>query len=212
MSSGEGPSNGLLALVVCMRAFKAASVRCGSAGGLVESVMANAVGDARISGNCSLGSSSSGVGSRGGGVVSRLGRTGYFRCSSLCVTGGVFSFELFGLLNRSRELRVPLEVVEAVGVLEAAAAAFFRRSSASFASFEDPPSSLRRAGAGNAGTRSPCSVEGTEDHGTSLNQSANSVEEGDLSSVHHVLVKVAIEMRPCITHHLNLTHLKVLAT
>lgn len=136
-------------------------------GGLVDSVQPNAVGDALRSGSCSFGSSGSGEGSFGGGVGLRFCRIGYLRGSGLA-GGATFSLASFGLLKRSSELSAPFGASDDVCD---AAAAFFLRSSASFASFEEPPRSFGRGAGGYAGTRSPCMSFGIEDHDTPANQS-----------------------------------------
>ena len=95
--------------VIAPSRFSTAMLLDPAAGGeLVDSACPNAVGNARRSGNSSLGSSGGGgVGSRGGGEGSLFFLTGYF-LSSDSVEKGKFSFVSFGLLSRSNEFKAPL--------------------------------------------------------------------------------------------------------
>ena len=144
----------------------------------MESVRPKSVGMARRSGFSSSGSIGGGVGSRGGGVGSLFFRIGYFFGSSW-TKGASFSFVAFGLLRRSRELSVPLGVETGAS---AAAAALLRRSSASFASFEDPPSTLGLGRSFSARTSVPSRCEGISDHGVSRNQSTADIGGGVVQS------------------------------
>ena len=105
-------------------------------------------------------SSGGGVGSLGGGVGERFLRTGY-RFGTAFARGCSFSLASFGLLNRSSELRASFGV---------ACAAFFLRSSASLASFEEPPRSLTGGSFEKFGTRWPILSTGTAVHGVPSNQ------------------------------------------
>lgn len=123
-----------------------------------------AVGGALKSGNGSFSSScGSGSGSGGGGVDSLLFLGTYFR-GSWGGFGGAFSFCSVDLprVNRSSAL-VVLFVSLSDGCVEPcfAASAFFLRSSASFASLLEPPSSFGVGRQVWEGTRSPSMSLGT---------------------------------------------------
>ena len=115
--------------------------------GLIESVRPNAVGDARRSGTSCTGSGGGGVGSLGGRVGSAFFLMGYFFGSDF-VCGLTFSLVSFGLLSLSREL----SALSGAGAGVDDIAAFFRLSSASFTSFEEPPNSFGRGARGITGT------------------------------------------------------------
>ena len=142
MSSGDGPLNGSSDKDDPSTSLSAMLLDLLPCGGLVESVRPKLVGDARRSGRSSIISSGGGgEGSFGGGGGSFFFRIGYFLGSTL-TCGGSFSFVSLGLLRRSNELSVPSGAARAGLEL----AAFFRLSSASLASFEDPPRSFGRGG------------------------------------------------------------------
>ena len=172
VSSGDGPLNGSSSSRAEPRMSPKGirAVACALAE-LLESVRPNAVGSARRSGFGSSGSAGGGVGSLGGGVGSRCLRTGYFLGADVA-DGETFSFASCEIVRRSNALRVPF-TPGALLVFEAAAA-FFLRSSASFASFEEPPRSLGR-GRLNAGARH-AAVSGGCRQGTPSNQSFGSSE------------------------------------
>jgi hypothetical protein len=132
--------------------------------GQVEIARPKAVGGALKSGSCSFSSScGSGSGSGGGGVDSRLFLGTYFR-GSWGGFGGAFSF---CSVDRPRVNRSSALVVFFVSLSDGCAepcliaSAFFLRSSASFASLLEPPSSLGVGRKGCEGTRSPCMSLGT---------------------------------------------------
>lgn len=147
LSSGEGPWKESSIVQEPSRSSKA-TPRIGNLGsGLVDSVRAKSVGEARMSGSFSSGSSGGGVGSRGGGVGSRFFLPGYvFNFALDC--GVTFSLSSEGRLSRSKALDAPF-----VATLGGSAVALFRRSSASFASFDEPPRSFGRGAMGSTGTR-----------------------------------------------------------
>ena len=151
MSSGDGPLNVFSSFVdepnrspkVILLALAACDVG-------VDSVHANSVGDARKLGSSSFGSSSGGgEGSFGGGVSSLFFLIGYFLGSCFMCCGSTFSFVSLGLLKRSRELNL----VSGTGCAVWDDAAFLRRSSASFANLDEPPSSFDRALGGSTGIK-----------------------------------------------------------
>lgn len=160
-SSGEGPLNGSSVADELSISLTAMVFIALIEDGLVESVRPNAVGDARRSGTSSIGSCGGGVGSLGGGAGSDFFLIGYFFGSDL-VCGFTFSFVSFGLLSLSRELNAPSGAGADMGEV----AAFFRLSSASLASFEEPPNSLGRGMEGSTGTIWPSISGGTLDQGT----------------------------------------------
>lgn len=162
-ASGDGTLNGSLSISdpkTSLRFIQAGSYACEDP---VESVRPNMVGEALISGFSS--GSGDGVKILVGGVGSLFFLVGYFLPSGLG-PGGSFSFTAsLGRVKRSRALNDPL----AIAVDPAVAAAFLRRSSASLASLEDPPSSFGRGREGSAGNRQPCLSGGMNDHETSRN-------------------------------------------
>lgn len=137
-ASGDGLLNGSLSISDPNTSFSVMQAGSWTWEEPVESVRPNVVGEALISGFSS--GSGGGVKTLGGGVGSLFFLIGYLFTSGLGF-GGLFSFTAsFGRLKRSRALNDPL----AFAGNSAEAAAFLRRSSASLASFEDPPSSFGR--------------------------------------------------------------------
>ena len=150
VSSGDGPWNGSSVSSEPSMFLREILAVCNPHEGLVDNARPKAVGDARRSGPTSCGSGGGGVGSLGGGVGSRFFLIGYFLGSSFGA-GASFSLASRDLLKRSSALRDPL--TNGDSDKSAAAAALLRRSSASLASLEDPPSNFGIGLSGSFGTR-----------------------------------------------------------